>query len=505
MSFSLTYILPELILALGGILALIVGMGARKWLRCAEPGRITPFSPEVLSLVVLLAALVPSLMLLGRGRAVRGIAQFTLGGAYGLWAVDGLAIFFKIVAIVSTAIVIFMAMDYFRGVRFHRGEFYALLVFATLAITSLAASTDLIMIYLSLEFLSITSYILAGYLKQDPRSNEAGLKYLLYGGISAAIMLYGMTMLYGLTGTTNIIAIGDSLRQMEPHGALYHLLFLSILLILVGFGFKVAMVPFHQWAPDVYEGAPTPITAFLSVGSKAAGLAVLIRVLATCITVKVMDWTPLIIIFSGVTMTVGNLVAIPQMNIKRMLAYSSIAQAGYLLLGVAAMPFSALAMPSVLLYVFIYLFMNLGAFAIVTILSGRLNSDDIRAYAGLIRRAPAAAVAMVIFLLSLAGVPPTAGFLAKFYLFSAAINAEDTTIFWLTILALANTVVSAYYYLNVVRQMFFAQPKSESPLIPSWPLNFAVGLTLAMTLGVLLYPQPFIQMAHRSAAILAGM
>lgn len=494
MDFNLFYISPELILAVGGILALIAGLSARKW---AAPGRIGPLSPEAVSLAVLVAALVPSAMLLANKTAVKGVSQFG-----GVMAVDGLAVFFKIIAIVSIAIVIFLSIDFFKGKNFHRGEFYALLVFAALAISCLAASTDLIMIYLSLEFLSITSYILAGYMKQDPKSNEAAVKYFLYGAIAGAVMIYGMSMLYGLTGTTNILEIAKVLWKID---ASYPLMFMSTVMVLVGFGFKIAMVPFHQWAPDTYEGAPTPITAFLSVGSKAAGFAVLIRVLTTGIPFEVVDWTPLIIILSGLTMTVGNLVAIPQMNIKRMLAYSSIAQAGYLLLGVAAMAYSPLAVPAILLYIFIYLFMNLGAFAVVTILSARLNSDNIRDYAGLIKRSPLAAVAMALFLLSLAGIPPTAGFLGKFYLFSAAIQSGDSDIFWLTVVAIANVVVSVYYYMNIVRLMFFVEPKTDEPILPSRPLNFAIGLTLAMTLVVLLYPQPFITMAHRSAAMLAGM
>ena len=491
MNFNLFYISPELILALGGMIVLAVGLGARK--------KTWPIA-ETASLVVLAAALVPTIMLLAK--SLPNASQFG-----GVMAVDGLAVFFKIIAILSTAIVVFLGMDYFRGINIHRGEFYALLVFATLAITCLAASTDLIMIYLSLEFLSITSYILVGYLKQDPKSNEAAMKYFLYGSIAGAVMIYGMSMLYGLTGSTNILEIRVMLTRDQLMGlqGSYPLLFLSTLMILVGFGFKIAMAPFHQWAPDTYEGAPTPITAFLSVGSKAAGFAVLIRVLGTSITPYVLNWVPLIVILSGVTMTVGNLIAIPQMNIKRMLAYSSIAQAGYLLLGVAAIPYSELAIPAMLLYIFVYLFMNLGAFAVVTILSARLNTDDIRSYSGLYKRAPVAAAAMALFLLSLAGIPPTAGFLGKFYLFAAAIQSGNTLIFWLAIVAIINTVISVYYYMNVVRYMFFAEPKGTIALQPTKPLSFAVILTLAMTLIVLLYPQPFIQMAHRSATMLTGM
>ncbi|HUV05160.1 MAG TPA: NADH-quinone oxidoreductase subunit N [Armatimonadota bacterium] len=498
MNFNLYYILPELILAGGGILALALGLLTGRFApKGGRPARIGVLSPEVVSLAVLLAALAASVWLLADKGLARGVSQFG-----GVMAVDGLALFFKIIAVLSTIIVALLSIDFFRGVQFHRGEYYALLVFAALAITSLAASTDLIMMYLSLEFLSITSYILAGYLKQEPKSNEAAVKYFLYGSVAAAVMIYGMSILYGVTGTTSILGISDALWARP---APYPLLFLSLMLMLVGFGFKIAMVPFHQWAPDTYEGAPTPIAAFLSVGSMAGGIAVLVRMLGTGITFSAFDWTPLIILLSAATMTVGNLVAIPQLNIKRMLAYSSIAQVGYLLLGVAAMAYSPLALPAILLYVFIYLFMNLGAFAVVTILSARLGSDELRDYAGLIRRAPVAAVAMVFFMLSLAGVPPTAGFLGKFYLFSAAIQSGHAAIFWLTVLAIANTVVSAYYYLNVVRRMFFAEAREAKPITCSRPLSFAIGLTLAMTLLVLLYAQPFIKMAHRSAAMLTGI
>ncbi len=493
MNFNPFYISPEIILTVGGILTLLVGLGVRKW---AVPGKLKPWSPEVLTLATLIAALVPSIMLLSKVGS-KGISQF--GGAI---AVDHLAIFFKIIAIVSTMIVVFLAMDYYRGVRIHRGEFYALLIFAVLAINFLAASTDLIMVYLSLEFLSITSYILVGFLKQDPRSNEAAIKYFLYGAVAAAIMVYGLSIFYGLTAETNVSAINRGLAAFPEDAIPVHIIFMGLLFALVGFGFKIAMVPFHQWAPDTYEGAPTPITAFLSVGSKAAGIAVLIRVLTLVVTPQIMNWVPMMIILAGFTMTVGNLTAIPQVNIKRMLAYSSIGQVGYLLLGIVAMRYSPMALPAILLYLFVYLFMNLGAFAVVTIVSARLDSDDIRDYGGLIKRAPWAAVAMVFFLLSLAGIPPTAGFLGKFYLFSAAIQTNNTPIIWLTVIAIANTVASVYYYMNVVRHMFFAKPKSEKPLQVSWAMSFVVGITLAATLIMLLYPQPFIELAHRSAAML---
>jgi len=495
--FDLFSISTELILALGGILTLAVGFVGRSRKR---PYRIGIISPEVVALAVMAAALVPSIMLIARTVFTHARPETYQFG--GLIATDGLALFFKPIAIISTAIVMLLAIDYFRKIDIHRGEFYALLVFATLAITMLAGSTDLIMIYLSLEFLSLTSYILVGFLKRDTRSSEAALKYFLFGSVAAAVMLYGMSIIYGLTGTTSLSGVVSAFGgTLVP----YPLLLMATVFVLVGFGFKVAMVPFHQWSPDTYEGAPTPITAFLSVGSKAAGFAVLVRVLATGIEPSIIDWTPLIILLSAATMTVGNLIAIPQTNIKRMLAYSSIAQAGYLLLGIAAMPLSDRAVPAVLLYLLVYLFMNLGAFAVVTILSARLRSDKISDYAGLIHRSPAAAVCMAIFMLSLAGLPPTGGFVGKLYLFLAALDTGSTALLWLAGIACVNTIISVFYYFNVVRTMFFLKPEEMSPIESSRPLGFVIALTTAVTFAVLFFPQPFIEIAHLSASMLTGM
>ncbi|MBP6963147.1 MAG: NADH-quinone oxidoreductase subunit N [Armatimonadetes bacterium] len=496
MDFSLYSISPELILTAGAILTLAAGLFSKE--RSGDR-RIGLLSPEVVCVATLLAALVPSVMMF-TGLYTCACCQTLVFN--GLLAVDGLAIFFKMIAIVSTIIVALLAVDYFRKVDFHRGEFYALLVFATLAINLLAASNDLIMIYLSLEFLSITSYILVGYLKRDSRSSEAAMKYFIFGSVAAAVMLYGMTILYGLTGETNLAEIATAFRSgLIP----YPLLYLAMVFALVGFGFKIAMAPFHQWAPDAYEGSPTPITAFLSVGSKAAGFAVLVRVLTSGFAQDIVDWTPVIILLCAVTMTVGNLIAIPQTNIKRMLAYSSIAQAGYILLGIAAMGRGAsLALTSVLLYLLVYLFMNLGAFAVVTILSARIG-DRISDYAGLIKRAPIAAACMAVFMLSLAGIPPTAGFIGKLYLFMAALQANDTALLWLAVIAGVNTIVAVYYYFNVVRMMFFIRSEDNSPIVSSIPVGFVIALTTAVTFIVLFYPEPFIRIAQLSASTLTGM
>lgn len=504
-SNNLFCISPELILAVGGIILLLACMGHR---RSSTPERLGGFSPEVLSLVILAVALVASVGLAAAGLGYHK-SMYRLGVTLfsNMMVLDGLAIFFKIVGLISTFLVALMSIDYFRKIQLHRGEYYSLLVFAALAITTLAASTDIVMIYLCLEFLSITSYILVGYVKQDARSNEASIKYFLYGSIAAAVMLYGMSILYGLTGETNIYSIASALSN---NSAPYPILMLATVMVLVGFGFKVAMVPFHQWTPDTYEGAPTPVTAFLSVGSKAAGFAVLVRVLSTSILPgRVLDWGLLMMLISAITMTVGNLIAIPQTNIKRMLAYSSIAQAGYILLGVATIGAAASfegrekAVESVLLYTLAYLFMNLGAFAIVAMVSAKVNSDRIKDYAGLARRAPVAAVTMAFFMLSLAGIPPTAGFLGKFYLFYAAIQTSQESgsplLLCLAIVAIINTVISVYYYFNIVKEMFFGEAKQPSQIRSSHALNLVIGLTALMTMAIFVFPQPFMTFIAQSA------
>ena len=494
MNFDLYLISPELILAVGGIITLVVGLMTCRGTRLAKPGFI---SPETVSIAVLAVVAAVSIMLVYAVPS-NGISQFGK-----MMAVDGFAIFFKIIAAISTIIVILMSMDYFKSIEIHRGEYYSLLIFAVLAISMLAASTDLVMIYLSIEFLSITSYILAGFDKKNEKSNEASIKYFLYGSIAAAVMIYGMSMLYGLTGTTSILTIAEGGFTSQPQ--YYPVLLLSAVMIIAGLGFKIAMVPFHQWAPDVYEGAPTPVTAFLSVGSKAAGLAVLIRFLSTGLTPSLLDWMPLIAVVSVLTMTVGNLVAIVQTSMKRMLAYSSIAQAGYLLIGVAAIPYSRSAVPAILIYVFTYLFMNIGAFAVVSYISSKIHSDDIDEYSGLVKRAPAIAVIMFFFLMSLAGIPPTAGFIGKFYLFAAAINSDNPMLLGLAIVAIINTVISVYYYFNVVKEMFFTKPEFDEPIKSNILMNVVFTITIGMTMAIFFFPQMFIEFTQRCSYMLTGI
>jgi proton-translocating NADH-quinone oxidoreductase chain N len=413
----------------------------------------------------------------------------------GVFAVDPFALFFQIVAVLVTTLVVLTSLGYFEGRTPYRGEFYSLLLFASLAITLMAAATDLVMVYISIEMLSITSYVLTGFLREDRKSNEAAIKYFLYGAAASAAMLYGMSFLYGTTGSTDLAQIAAALSG-DTLGSLSWVVLSAVVLLLVGFGFKVSAVPFHQWAPDVYEGAPTPFTAFLSVGSKAAGFAVLLRVFLT--------WIALVAALSVVTMTLGNLVAIFQKNIKRMLAYSGIAQAGYILIGLVcwdpgqpAGGFGGIS--GVLLYLLAYLFTNLGAFTVVIAVERATGSNEISDYAGLMRRSPWLAVALLVFFLSLVGIPPTGGFLGKLLIFSAAIRLQY---YALAIIGVINGVISLYYYYGVLRQAFFSPPRDETPIVASPSLRVALAVALVMTIGIAIFAQPFIELAQGAARML---
>ncbi len=415
--------------------------------------------------------------------------------------VDAYALYFKIIACLASGLVILASMEYMKARTRYRSEFYGLLLLATLAMSLMAASTNLIMIYLSIEFMSLTSYVLVGYFRDDPRSSEGGLKYFLFGAITSALMLYGMSLIYGATGTTDLQEIATSLATMQAFTSPTRFVILpAILFMLAGFSFKIALVPFHQWSPDAYEGAPTPVATLLSVGPKAMGFAILIRVLLTALPLFQIDWVAILMGISIVTMTLGNLTAMRQSNIKRMLAYSSIAQMGYVLIGLVSVgPFSV-GINGVLLYLLAYLFTNAGAFIAVIAFSHVTNSDEIVDYAGLVRRAPALAAVMVVFFMSLAGLPPTAGFVGKLFVFGSAVQAEY---YYLAIIGVLNSVVSVVYYFNVVRQMFFLPPPVEERLsLPRFPMA-AVIISVLMIFIIGLYPQPFINLAGQSVTLLA--
>ncbi len=418
-------------------------------------------------------------------------------------AVDPLALFFKMLAMLTVILVMLSADEYMEKRTPFRGEFYGLLLLTTLSLMLLVGATNLIMIYLSLEFLSISSYILTGYFRRDNRSIEASMKYFLYGALASGVMLYGFSLLYGATGSVDLAAIAAGLG-----GGNSGLVVAAIILMLAGFGFKIAAVPFHQWSPDVYEGAPTPFTAVLSVGSKAAGFAVLVRVLVVALPAYSPNWTVILSLVAMVTMTVGNLVALWQTNMKRMLAYSSIAQAGYILVGLAAWSavpstgaFFLGGIDAMMLFLLAYLFTNLGVFAIVIIMENQTGTANISEYAGLIRRSPLLSVALLIFFLSLIGIPPTGGFIGKLFVFGAAINQG---LYLLAAFGVFNSVISVYYYFGVVRRAFFDANADESPIRMNLAMRTVVVLTLVITLLMSLYGQPFIQLASDSAHILAA-
>ncbi|HET6948626.1 MAG TPA: NADH-quinone oxidoreductase subunit N [bacterium] len=464
---------PELWLAGLGLLVLLVDL-------FTAPGR--KVAAGAIAVGGLLLTLIPASAML---------AWDPRTAFFGSYAVDGFAVFFKILTVIATALVILAAMDSLRS-RFE-GEFYALLVFTALGLVLMAGSTDLILLALSIEFVSLTSYVLAGFLKANPKSNEAGIKYFLFGAAASAVMFFGFSIVYGLTGSTNLYDIAVRLRT-APQPALY----LSVALMLAGFGFKISMVPFHQWTPDVYEGAPTPVAAFLSVASKAAGFAALVRVLLVAIDPARVDWVLLLSILAAVTMTLGNLLALPQRNIKRMLAYSSISHAGFILIGVAAFR-GDFGTPGLLIYLLGYTFTQLGAFFVAVLVGAQLRSDDIRDYAGLSRRAPVSAFLMAVFMLSLTGLPPTAVFIGKFYVLGAAI---ETGLLWLAVVGIINSVISLYYYAGVIRAMYVMPATSETPIPEPPALQVALGIAGLGTLIIGLYPQPIIDLAKNATLLL---
>lgn len=437
----------------------------------------------VVAVIGLLLSIIPTGVLLGQD------PRTVLAGTY---AVDGFAVFFKILTVIATALVILAAMDWLPGRTQYEGEFYALLVFTAVALILMAASTDIILLALSVEFVSLTSYVLAGYLKGNVKSNEAGVKYFLFGATASAVMFFGFSILYGLTGTTNLYEIARRVSE-APLQALS----LSVALMLTGFGFKISMVPFHQWTPDVYEGAPTPVAAYLSVASKAAGFAALVRLLMVVVDPRQLNWVPLLAILAAVSMTLGNLLALPQRNIKRMLAYSSISHAGFLLIGVVAFR-GDFGTPGLLIYLLGYTFTQLGAFFVAALIGQQLGTDDIPDYAGLSRRAPVSALLMAVFMLSLTGLPPTSVFVGKFYVLAGAI---DNGLLWLAIVGVVNSIISLYYYAGVIRAMYIMPAPSTVPLEEPAALQVALGIAGLGTLIIGLYPQPIIDLA-RSAVLL---
>lgn len=483
------YLLPELVLT-GGSLILL---GADAMLRGSNRRLLTWLT--LLTLAATAVALVP-------------FADTSVVVARGLIAVDTFAFFFKIVFVFAAAITVLMSAPYLEVERARPGEYYFLILCATLGMMIMAGGVDLITIFIGLETMAVSFYVLAGYLKPDRRSNEAAVKYYLLGAFSLGLLLYGMSLLYGLTGTTQLRQIATALASGK--GGV--LLALACILLVAGVGFKIAAVPFHMWAPDVYEGSPTPVAAFLSVGSKAASFAMLLRIfveglpafsaggLGTWFGVP-LGWTTFFYVLSIVTMTVGNLAALTQSNMKRLLAYSSIAHAGYVLIGVVAISSGSIrGITATLIYLFIYAFMQLGAFAIVVMMRrGEIIGDELKDLSGLLSRHPPAAIALLIFMLSLGGIPPTAGFMGKFWVFGAAIEAGYI---WLAVIGVLNSAVSLYYYVRVIVFMWIKEETVGSTPVLSPALAVVLIVAVAGTLFFGMYPAPLFEFAEASAATL---
>src|SRR5215471_17620967 len=474
------YILPELVLTGGALIVLIADV-------------LLPRGSKALGWITLVVI----------GATLASLTPFTsthVEVAHGLLAVDRFALFFKILFLGAAAITVLISMKYLEIERVSPGEYYFLILCATLGMMILAGGIDLISIFIGLETMAVAFYILTGFIKPNPRSNEAAVKYFLLGAFSVGILLYGMSLMYGLSGTTGLRAMATAFVGQERDLRLI----LAVILVVAGVGFKIAAVPFHMWAPDVYEGAPTPVTAFLSVGSKAASFAMLLRIFLEGLPSMSADWRLLFEALAIVTMTVGNLAALTQSNIKRMLAYSSIAHAGYLLIGiVAAGAGYSRGVTAALIYLFIYAFMQLGAFAVIILMRRQdVIGDELKDLSGLSSRRPAAAFAMLLFMLSLGGIPPTAGFMGKFWLFGAAIEAGYV---WLAVIGVLNSAISLYYYIRVVVFMYLKKDVtgSEPAFSPSLTLALTAAVVATIVLGV--YPQLLFNVATASARTLGAI
>jgi len=433
---------------------------------------------------------------------------FTTAPNLGMVIIDPFGNFFKLLMAVATIIIILFSVlsnEIKDGID-RQGEYYALMSGMILGMFFMVSSADLILIYISVELVSLASYVLAGFNKNAVRNSEASLKYVIYGGISSGIMLFGISILYGLTGSTNLYEINSLIQASQVHGLTF---IVSSVLIFVGMGFKISAAPFHFWTPDVYEGSPIPITAYLSIASKAAGFALLIRFIKITFIqsvdpngfwhlLNVIDWKTFFIIISILTMTLGNFAALWQNNMKRLLAYSSIAHAGYLLLGLAVL--SNEGIMAIIIYFVVYGIMNLGAFLVVMLVANKLGSEEIDDYDGLGSRAPFLSVSLAIFLVSLTGLPPTAGFIGKLYIFMALVDAKMIAV---AVIALLNTVVSLYYYIRVLKHIFLNDSKKESPALSTSAVSvvFLVALlTPVLVFGI--YFTPLVDLAKSSIALM---
>lgn len=483
----------ENLLRIGPVLVLFVAAGIVLLWDAAAP-RTSRRAFAALALLGCLLSILWTIALIAQNRA--GMAKDTAFS--GSVILDRFALFFQFLSPAVTAFVVLASVDYLERMPDRAGEFFALLLAVTGGAMLLAAANDLIMIFIALELQSVSQYVLAGMVRDD-RSSEAGIKYLLLGATSVAVMLYGMALLFGLSGSTALPDIAAALRTATDGQRAAYLA--AAVAIAAGFGFKMAIVPFQMWTPDVYQGAPTPVTAYLSVGSKAAAFAITLRVFYTALDADLIasDWANMFAVLAAASMTIGNVLALLQTNIKRLFGYSSIAQAGNILIGVAAIAAAGgrftLGSSATLFFIASYAITNLGAFFAIIAITNRTGSDQIADMAGMWRRAPAPALVLAFCLLSLTGLPPTVGLIAKIYIFNAALEAN---LVWLVVIAVMNTLLSAYYYLGVVRALF-ASPSDESTPVrstPSLSLSMAIAAVAVFALGI--YPTPLLNAAERA-------
>ena len=456
------------------------------------------FIPELILTITILAALITDLFVkksktnmigwvLGVGLVVVGLSVHNLSSVppttlfLDMIVIDPFSSFMKIVIILSTLLVIVASWVNDELEKYRKGEYFTIMGIMVMGLFLMTSSVDIIMLYISIEVVSIMSFVLAAYLKLDTRSNEAGLKYVIYGAFSSGVMLFGLSIVYGLAGSTNYFAIQDTLSSLD--GSANPALIMALLMIFAGFGYKISSVPFHFWTPDVYEGSPSTITAYLSVAPKAAGFAMIIRffhqvfsdsigLTSNAIGSTDLPWPEIIGVLAVVTMTMGNLVAIQQKSIKRMLAYSSIAHAGYMMLALPVL--SMEAVESVMIYLFIYVFMNLGAFFIVIFVKNKTGGESFEDFEGLGWKMPIVGAFMTLFMLSLTGLPPTAGFVGKLYLFKTLVGAGSEFL-WLVVAGGVNSVISLYYYFHVVKVMFLGGKRSD---VITYPPSTMFGLMI---------------------------
>ncbi len=414
-------------------------------------------------------------------------------------AIDHLSIYFYYLFLGGAALAILMSVRYLEVEHENHGEYYALILFSVVGMMCMASGLDIVLIFIGLELMAISTYVLVGFLRSDRRSNEAALKYLLLGAFSSGIFAYGLSLFYGLTGSTNLIEISQGIGRLMASPGSHALLIVALLTTSTGLFFKIAAIPFHQWLPDAYEGAPTSVTGFMSVAVKAAAWAMLLRIYVWGLYPMRAIYLPILIVVAVVTMTGANLAALTQTNLKRLLAYSSIAHVGYMLLGLVA--FASVQYPSpaffdglrgILLYLLVYTFMNLGAFAVVTSLRQRnVIGDELDDIAGLFSRAPTEAVLMLIFLLSLAGIPPLAGFYGKYYIFLSLVESGHYT---LAAVAVLYAVFGLYYYMKIANAMFMREAVDKSRLPISFAMRAALGIAALATVGIGLFPERFIRL-----------